>query len=597
MLLRLEIQNIALIEEAKIELEDGLNILTGETGAGKSIIIDSINILLGERFSKELIRTGQDKALIEAVFQIRTSNDSLTGLFNKYGIEPDNDGTIIVSREYNVSGRSVCRINGRLVTVSAIKELGGYLIDVHGQHDNQSLLRSETHIELLDAFGGKRIYDLKKKYLELFEKRRALLDSLQQLLGDEKDRERKIDLLKYQIDEIKKANLSLNEEDELNNKKTLLINAAKINEVLSSAYEILFTGTGVKVSSFDKINEAVVKLKEIERYSENYSKLVIAIEDILYQLEDLREELRKEKDTIEYNPYLLEQIEERLDLIFRLKRKYGSSIDEILEYCKNSEDELDRIIRSEELIKKIQCELQEVNCNLYNAAMELSSARKEIALILEESIEKELHTLEMKKVKFKVDIYNQDAKVMGDAEDNKNVQTVLSSINNINFDEVKFKSSGLDKVEFLISTNPGEPLKPLIKIASGGEMARMMLTIKSILADVDKVPTLIFDEIDIGISGKVSQRVGEKLALLSRKHQVICVTHNPHIASMADNHIMVEKFSGGNVTKIKVNRLTSDKIQTEIARILGGDSISEKTLSLANEMLENAEKFKMELVN
>ncbi|NSW91364.1 MAG: DNA repair protein RecN [Firmicutes bacterium] len=575
MLLRLEIQNIALIDEVSIELGEGLNILTGETGAGKSIIIDSINILLGERFSKELIRTGKDKALIEAVFQI--DNSRMAELYEKYGIEPETDGTLIISREFNIAGRSICRVNGRLVTVSALKEIGGYLIDVHGQYDNQSLLKSETHIELLDAFGGEKIQALKKRYSELYEKRKDIKNSLQKLFGDEKDRERKIDLLKYQIDEIKKAKLAINEEEELNKQKTLLSNAGKIAEVLSSVYEMLFTGTRIKTSAYDDINEAVLKLKDISSYDEKYDRITKKLEDISYQLEDIREEIRNERDSIEYNPYLLEQIEERLDLVFRLKRKYGNSILEILEYCKNSEEELDKIIKSEEYINELQKQLSEVDNSLYALAKEINRTRAEVAVILESNICKELEALEMKKARFKVGICMEDI-----TEDSMTGGSA----------GIKFKPNGLDKVEFLISPNVGEPLKPLSKIASGGEMARIMLAIKSILADVDKIPTLIFDEIDIGISGKVSQRVGEKLAFLSKNHQVICVTHHPQIASMADNHFLIEKIVGKNITKIKVSKLSGEKIPDEVARILGGDLITDMTRNLACEMLENAKKFK-----
>lgn len=647
MLLRLEIQNIALIEESKIDFGEGLNVLTGETGAGKSIIIDSINVLLGERFSKDLIRTGQEKALIEAVFQV--DNARMAELYNKHGIEPENDGILVISREFSISGRNICRVNGRLVTVSAIKEIGGYLIDMHGQHDNLSLLKSETHVELLDAFGGERIQGLKKRYRELYEKRKHIINRLQELFGDEKDRERKIDLLKYQVDEIRKANLSVNEEEDLNRQKAFLANAGKIKEALSSVYATLFEGSRVKTSCFDDIGETIDSLNGISGYDERYKRIAGAIEDIYYRLEDAREEIRKERDSIEYNPYLLEQVEERLDLIFKLKRKYGDSIREILQYCKNSEEELERIIKSEEYIRELQDELQATNDSLYNAGKEISRAREEIAAVLDESIGKELDSLEMKKARFKaaISMEGADGAVHGiapaggnrglEAGDSKGLvagnsrgpavvdsrgqevvvsrgpeagdskgQETMGSRGAETMDSkgpaegsqakiparFKFKPDGLDKVEFLISPNVGEPLKPLSRIASGGEMARILLAIKSILAGVDKVPVLIFDEIDIGISGKVARRVGEKLALLSKKHQVICVTHHPQIASMADNHYMVEKFIEGNTTKIKAVELFAEKITDEIARILGSESITDATRKLANEMLEDAKKFK-----
>lgn len=323
MLLRLEIRNIALIDEIDIELGEGLNILTGETGAGKSIIIDSINILLGERFSRELIRTGRDKALIEAIFQVE-DNERMAQVYEKYGIVPEEDDTLVISREFNISGRSVCRVNGRLVTVTALKEIGGYLIDVHGQYDNQSLLKSEAHIELLDSFGGEKIQELKERYLKLYNKRKDIRNSLIKYTGDGKDRERKIDLLKYQIDEIKKAKLVPDEEETLGKQKNIYINAGKITETLGSVYEMLFTGSRLKSSAYDEIIEAISRLNDISSYDEIYGKITKKLEDVSYQLEDIREEVRNKRDNAEYNPYLLEQVEERLDIIYRLKKSMAT---------------------------------------------------------------------------------------------------------------------------------------------------------------------------------------------------------------------------------------------------------------------------------
>ncbi len=569
MLFRLEIKNIALIDEVSIELGEGLNILTGETGAGKSIIIDSINMLLGERFSRELLRTGKDKALIEAVFQ--ADNERMKDVYEKYGICPEKDGILVISREFNLSGRSVCRVNGRLVTVTALKEIGGYLIDVHGQYDNQSLLKSETHIELLDSFGGVKIQELKERYLKLYNKRKDIRNSLINLTGDEKDRERRIDLLKYQIDEIKKAKLLTDEEESLSKQREIYANAGKIMETLVSVYEILFADTRMRNSAYDNIVECLSKLSDISGYDEKYESITKKLEDVSYHLEDIREEIRNERDNIEYNPYLLEQVEERLDLIYNLKKKYGDNITEILEYCKKSEKELDKIIKSEEYINDLQKQLSEIEENLLSLAKEISGERSRVAVILENSICSELEALEMKNARFKVNITME--------------YTIDSST------DIRFKPDGLDRVEFLISPNVGEPLKPLSKIASGGEMARIMLAIKAILADVDKIPTLIFDEIDIGISGKGSQRVGEKLAFLSKSHQVICVTHQAQIACMAENHYLIEKISSKDTTETKVTKLSDEKALNEVARILGGDTVTDKTRNLAREMMDNAKKY------
>jgi len=601
MLLRLEIRNIALIDEVGIELGDGLNILTGETGAGKSIIIDSINMLLGERFSRELIRTGQEKANLEAVFNV--DNQKFNDIYEKYGIEPESDGTLIISREYSVGGRSICRINGRIITLSILKEIGGKLIDVHGQYDNQSLLKKENHIELLDAFGGEVIGKFKNEYFQLFTRRKEIKNSIRKLMGDEKDRERKIDLLKYQINEIKSAKLKIKEDEELTRQKTILYNSGKIADAIENVYNMLYLGKGTNNSVYDEIVESVLKLESICSFDDVYSKIRTKLEDIEFQMEDIRDEIRNAKENIEYNPFMLEQIEERLDLIYKLKKKYGYTLSEVIQYYQNSEKELNTIIKSEEYINKLQRQLIDTESSLYDIAVKINKERTSAATLLENKICKELAELEMRNASFKVSIQmnNNENDYNKNNNDNSNNNDNVGHHNDNhhndnssnNYDQmIRFTENGLDKVEFLISSNAGEPLKPLSKIASGGEMARIMLAIKAILADVDQVPTLIFDEIDIGISGKASQRVGEKLSYISKTHQVICVTHQAQIACMADNHYLIEKFIEGDSTKTKVCKISDEKVIKEVSRILGGDAITLHTKNLAIEMLENARKFK-----
>jgi len=565
----LEIRNIALIDELDIELGEGLNILTGETGAGKSIIIDSINMLLGERFSRELIRTGQEKAVLQAVFCV--NREKFQDIYEKYGIEPENDGTLIVSREYSIGGRSVCRVNGRIVTVSILKEIGEKLIDVHGQYDNQSLLKAENHIDLLDAFGGEDIQRLKNMFFQLYIKRKEIKNKLYEFIGDEKFRERKIDLLKYQINEIKSAKLKAGEDEELHRQKVVLSNSEKIADTIEDVYNTLYIGNDVVNSVYDRIDESIFRLDTISDFDPLYEQIKQNLEEIKYQMEDIRENIRYAKENIEYDPVALEQVEERLDLIFKLKKKYGNTITDIIEYCKNSENELNMLLKSEEYISELQKQLIDTEKVLYDIGIKLNAERAKAAALLESRICHELEELEMKNTKFKVNI-----EMIGQNDRN----------------ETRFNENGLDRVEFLISTNPGEPLKPLSKIASGGEMARIMLAIKAILADVDQIPTLIFDEIDIGISGKASQRVGEKLSFISRNHQVICVTHQAQIACMADNHYLIEKVTQNNITRTKVIKLSYEKIIDEISRILGGDVITQHTRNLAIEMLKNARKFK-----
>ncbi len=570
MLTQLHIHNIALINSVTIEPGSGLNVLTGETGAGKSIIIDSINAILGGRVSKELIRTGKDKASVEAVFQI--PGGRISDLLESCGIDEEEDGTLIISRDFTVSGKNICRINGRTATVSMLKSLGQRMIDIHGQHDNQSLLRTEDHIDMLDSFGEEAIKRLKQEYSGLLLKYNGIKSRLKELCGDSGHREKKIDLLQFQIDEIKKARLKPGEEQELNKQRLLLSNSGKISQALSRAYELLFTGTEIKASGCDSINEALTALNGISELDAKFGDIALRLEDICYQLEDITKCIRDERDTVEYDPDSLEHIEERIDVIHKLAKKYGPSVEDILEYCRSIELELDDIIRGEEIIKDLEKELRSLSKSLISIAHRLHDERNKAARLLEREIAKELEDLEMKKAKFKVNIFF-DRPAEGAVD-------------------VKFMQNGLDKVEFLISSNPGEPLKPLSKIVSGGEMSRIMLAIKTILASEDNIPTLIFDEIDTGISGRAAQKVGEKLRLISASHQVICVTHLAQIACMAHHNFLIEKITGENTAETNIKPLEGSALRDEIARILGGASISPITLKHAEEMLINSRDFK-----
>lgn len=570
MLLQLDIHNVALIDNINLELGKGLNVLTGETGAGKSIIIDSINAILGERISRELIRTGKDKALVEAVFQI--DGGRFADIFEEMGVEPEEDGILILSREINQAGKNTCRINGKMATVSMLKSFGERVIDIHGQHDNQSLLKLENHLLLLDSFGGDAIHGMLGRYGGLLEEYRQTRSRLKSISGDVGERERKIDLLKYQIDEIKKARLKKNEEEDLNRQRTLLANSEKVLNSLTTAYELLFSGNNVRNSSYDNMNEAMAGLSSIARLDERFESLARRLQDVTYQMDDIIEDIRKEKDSTEYSPDLMEEIDERLDLIFRLKRKYGGTVAEVLDYCSKAEEQLDGLIRSEETVAALQKKLTDLDRELFEAALKLHGLRESAARVLEDRIGGQLDELEMKRAKFKVDIqFERDAGPGG---------------------ERNFTRNGLDRVEFLISPNVGEPLKPLAKIASGGEMSRIMLAVKTILADVDRIPTLIFDEIDIGISGKASQKVGEKLSFISKNHQVLCVTHLAQIACMADRHFLIEKTADEDTTRTFVQELDGARIGDEIARLLGGSRESEASVSYAREMLENARRLK-----
>lgn len=570
MLQHLQIQNIAIIDKVEIELGEGLNVLTGETGAGKSIIIDSIKALLGERLSKDLIRAGKDKAVVEAVFSV--DDDRLKDLFIEYGIEPEEDGMLIISREFTLSGKNTCRINGKIATVSMLKQIGEKLIDIHGQHDNQSLLRTESHIDLLDSFGDESIRMLKDKYLDKLSQYREIKNQLKKLTGDKNDRERKIDFLKFQIDEIRKAKLKPNEEEELNRQRIILQNSEKIISALSRVHEIIGVGSKTEKSVSDALGEAMTLMCDISKLDESYAALSKRLESVLIEAEDIASEVRGSRDEIEYNPELLEEIEERLDLIYRLKKKYGATIEEVLAFMDNAKKELAEIENNEELINKYKQQLKTVDDELYALAEEISSKRKLSAKLLEDKIGLELKDLEMKNAVLKVNVEFDDS--------NAEVGTR------------NYGNNGLDRVEFLISTNSGEPLKPLAKIASGGEMSRIMLAIKTILAKVDKISTLIFDEIDIGISGKAAQKVGEKMSYISMNHQVISVSHLAQIACIADNNYYIEKIENADSTSTSVKKLKEDEVRREVARIIGGANISDITIKHAEEMIDFASKYK-----
>ena len=570
MLLQLNINNIALIDKVSIELESGLNILTGETGAGKSIIIDSINAVLGDRVSRDIIRTGSEKALVEAVFKV--DPEQIKEIMDEMGMEPEEDGTLILSREITQSGRNTCRINGKMVAASFIKLIGERIIDLHGQHDNQSLLKTDSHIELLDSFGGEAIRTIKQEYLSLLEQYKEVKVKLKELAGDPGERERKIDLLRFQIDEIRKAKLRPDEDEDLNKQRVMLANAEKISNSLSLAYSLITSGESGGKPAIDALNEALSHLSNVSQLDDTYNVLHKRLLDFIYQIDDLSDDLRSSFEDVENNPELLEEIVERLDLIYRLKRKYGASISEVNQYCESVEKQLAQIEANEESAALMESRKRELEEELHDAAFRLNTKRHEAASILEDRIGEQLEDLEMKKSRVHVDIrFDDELDASG---------------------ERRFTQNGLDKIEFLISANVGEPLKPLARIASGGEMSRVMLAIKTILAQIDQIPSMIYDEIDNGISGLAAQKVGEKLSYISHGHQVICVTHLAQIASMAEHHYLIEKVMEENSTRTIVKKLRDRENIKEIARLIGGGEASSASLKYAEEMIDKAKKIR-----
>ncbi|WHH59629.1 DNA repair protein RecN [Petroclostridium sp. X23] len=568
---QLHIENIAIIEKLDVYFDEGLNVLTGETGAGKSIIIDSINMVLGERTSRELIRSGQDKAVVEALFYIHSG--SIKDALNEYGIAPDDDGALLICREIASEGKNVCRVNGRLVTTAILKEIGRYMVNIHGQHDNQSLLQIDKHIDFLDIFAGSQLIKTREQYDTVYQKSRSLETEIKKISGDEREKERKIDLLQFQLNEIDNAKLKPGEIEELTERRLQLGNAEKIMSSVSEAYVLLYTGGKMGASVHDNMAEVLKQLGEVERFDKKLNVMFKSLEELSFQFSELVYELRDYRENIEYDPAALECLEQRLDLIYKLKRKYGSSIEDILNYRDKIKQELDKLFSSEEKLLDLNNALNETRKQLQHLAGQLSAMRLEAARSLEERIIKELRELDMNKTRFKVQVDQMITKDGG----------------------YEFNRQGYDKVEFLISTNAGEPLRPLAKIASGGEMSRIMLAIKTVLSDIDEVNTLIFDEVDTGVSGRAAQRIAEKLSLIAQKKQVLCITHLPQIACMADQHYLIEKVVSDDKSTTHIEKLTQQNRKKELARIIGGALVTDLTLQHAEEMISIANKIKKDL--
>lgn len=557
MLLQLQIENVAIIDKLNISLEKGFNVLTGETGAGKSILIDSINALLGSRVSRELIRSGAEKASVQGLFSRPAGLDAL---LESYGIDSGDEDTLLVSRSFTDSGKNVCRINGSLATVAMLREVGQRLIDIHGQHDNQSLLRSETHIALLDLFAGGELVKLKTRYQGMLEGLRADQAKLRALTGEGRERERTMDLLRFGIDEIAKAAPYPGEDNDLERQSRILANAEEIVSAFSQAYQAVRGGENEDKSAQDGIQLALEALRKVEDIDPSYAAIAASLEEIDDKLKDLSRDIRLIRDDVEYDPKLHKSIEERISILQGLKKKYGASIEDILSYKSESEKRLDELERSEEHIAGLKDRIRAAEQDLTRECAGMHQLRKEAASRLEAGITKELRDLEMPKTTFSVSI---------------------SSV-----PETGFTPDGTDQVEFLFSPNPGEPMKPLSKIASGGEMSRVMLAVKAILADIDSIPTLIFDEIDSGVSGKAATRVGEKLSAVAARHQVLCITHHAQIASLADAHYYIEKREQEGRTVTSVHTLGGRDREDEITRLLSGEHVTDAARSLARELLK-----------
>lgn len=527
MISTLHIKNIGIIDDLSINLNTGLNVLTGETGAGKTLIIDSLGIISGERFSKEMIRKGQDFSYVEACIFLPQNENAI-------------DGNIIVSREIYSNGRNMCKINGRMVTVTELKEFMANIIDIHGQHDNQQLLNPNTHIQYLDSFADKELNKYLEEYRNMYTEYTSIKQELKNNYGeDEKQRQRKLDLLKYQFDEIDKANLKIGEDEKLEADRKIILNSEKINENLNIA------DMEISEKTIDSINSAIRALEKIEDLDEEYSKKLNSLKSVYYDVQELGRDIFNLKESVYFDEEERQSLESRLDLIFSLKRKYGNTIDEILNYKKELEREIYRIENLEENNNILKNKLKVITEKMNRQADKLNEIRNKFAKKLEESINKELKDLEMKNASVFI-----------------NVQKNQSN---------EFNYNGLDHVEFLIKTNIGEDAKPLYKIASGGEMSRIMLGIKNVLSNVDNVPVLIFDEIDTGISGIAAKSVGEKLKSISKLHQVLCVTHLASIAAKGEYNYYIHKEVENEKTYTNIKLLNQEEKIREVARIASGD--------------------------
>ena len=525
MISTLHIKNIGIIDDLSIDLNNGLNILTGETGAGKTLIIDSLGIISGERFSKDMIRKGENFSFVEACIYLPENEMAV-------------DGNIIVSREIYANGRNMCKINGRMVTVNELKNFMENVIDIHGQHDNQQLLNPSTHIEYLDSFGEKEIKELKMQYKELYKQYNSIKIELKNNYGDDKEKQRKLDLLKYQFEEIDNANLKLGEDEKLEADRKIILNSEKINESLNVA------DMEISEHSVDAINEAIRALEKIENLDENYAKTLNSLKSTYYDIQEIGRDISSLREDVYFDEEQRQELENRLDLIFSLKRKYGNTIDEILKYKTEVEEEIVKLENIDEHNNKLKKELENLKNEMLEIGTKLNILRNKYARVLEEKINTELADLEMKNARINI---------------------------NVVFNKEDFNSNGLDIVEILIKTNIGEDAKPLCKIASGGEMSRIMLAIKNVLSNVDNVPVLIFDEIDTGISGMAAKSVGEKLKSISKMHQVLCVTHLASIAAKGDYNYFIYKKVENEKTITNVQLLNEEETIKEIARIASGD--------------------------
>ena len=558
MLELLHIENIAIIEAADIEFAPGFNALTGETGAGKSIVIDSLSAVLGQRTSRELIRTGAEKAFVSAAF-----SGMAPELTEELGIQPEADGTLLLQREIQTDGKNVCRVNGRPVTVGQLRALGARLLNIHGQHDGQQLLDEEQHIVYLDSFG--RVESLAITYAEKYKNFTDIRRQIGALQMDEAEKARRVDTLQYQIEELRRAKLTPGEEEELTARRGMLRNAEKFLDAVAGA-DYALNGDDSGGGALSALRQAQDALGGVRHLDDAFGQLYERLGEAYSEVYDIAATVEDKRGELDVSPGELDRVESRMDLLYRLKKKYGATVEDMLDYQARCEAELAQIEDAGDTLARLEQALSKAEKGARQAAQALSDARKAAADRLTAQILTELQQLDMGKIRFAVD-----------------------------FAEKPLDSDGMDAVRFLMSANVGEELRPIHKIASGGELARIMLAMKNVLSEQDRVGTMVFDEVDTGVSGRAAQKVAEKMARISRRKQVLCVTHLPQLAAMADTHFSVEKGERGGRTYTEVRRLDREQRRRELARLTGGSHVSQTMLDGAEELLVQAEKFRAEL--
>jgi len=560
MLLQLNIMNFALIEKLSINFERGFNVLSGETGAGKSILIDAINYVLGGKFNKNLIRTGQDKTYVEAIFTIDTKSNK--NVLDEMDI--DYEDTVFISRETFQSGKSIAKVNGKSLLLSKVKQISKNLLDIHGQHDNHNLLDKVNHILYVDSFGTDRIDHVLSGYNEKYIKMTNMKNRILKLEGNEGEREKRIDFLNYQIEEIKNANLKIGEDQELLEKYAIISNAENLEKHLSKSYELLYTSDEENTSVFDNLAMTIKELRSIEKHMEKIKVITGSLEESYFNIEQNIAELRDLRDTIYFDEKELEYMNSRINQINICKKKYGPTIEEIFQYKDKIEIEYEELTNSSEIITILKKEKIVIESEMKIIAAEIHEIRCDTAKDLQYKIKEELNYIGLEKSKFHIEVKQEN----------------------------EFYENGCDKVQFCISTNPGEPLSPLEDIVSGGELSRIMLALKTVFVDKDEIPTVIFDEIDTGISGRIAQCVAEKMYSISLNHQIFCVTHLPQIASMADINYLISKNVINDKTYTNIIKMNDKEKQQEIARMIGGTEVTKLTLENSKEMINMAKKQK-----